>query len=485
LNDIDDIVIFGATGDLARRMLFPSLFSLERDSLLPEGLQIVGASRGGLDANAFITLVRVSLEERAGTIDEALWRRFSARLRYCKVNIDEPEDFASLELEVHRNGRKGSHLFFLSVSPDYYELICERLKGVRLNTPGSRIIVEKPIGHDLESCRSINSALAGAFEEGRIFRIDHYLGKETVQNILALRFANLFFESLWDRSHIEYIKITVFETVGVEGRWSYYDRYGALRDMIQNHVLQLLCLIALEPPAKLDPDAIRDEKVKVLRSLKPILGRDVLGKTVRGQYVAGTADAAPVLGYAQEAGGGTSDTETFVALEAQIENWRWAGVPFILQTGKRMGKRLTEIEVQFRSVPHSLFSAEENSDLIPNRLTITLQPEEHVSLGLMNKTPGLTSNRMNMSPLALNLSLTEAFHSYRRRIAYEQLLLDALAGNQTLFVRDDEVENAWKWVDGIVAGWKQFNMKPEPYKAGSQGPEGVHPLSRSFSLNRK
>ena len=484
MNDIDDIVIFGATGDLARRMLFPSLFSLERDGLLPEGLQIVGASRGDLDDNAFMALVRTSLEERAVPLDEGLWFRFSRRLRYCKVNINEPEDFASLDLKIRRTDRKGAHLFFLSVSPDYYELVCNRLKAAGLNSPGSRIIVEKPIGHDLKSCRSINSALTGAFDEGRIFRIDHYLGKETVQNILALRFANLLFESLWDRSHIEHIKITVFETVGVEGRWSYYDRYGALRDMVQNHVLQLLCLIALEPPAKLDPDAIRDEKVKVLRSLKPILGRDVLEKTVRGQYVAGAVDAVPVPGYAQEAGGTASDTETFVALEAQIENWRWAGVPFILQTGKRMGKRLTEIEVQFRSVPHSLFGDGEESDLAPNRLTITLQPEEHVSLGLVNKTPGLTSDGMKMSPLALNLSLTEAFHSYRRRIAYEQLLLDALAGNQTLFVRDDETEEAWKWIDGIIAGWKLFDMKPEPYDAGSHGPASVHASDQLFSQSQ-
>ena len=485
MSDIDDIVIFGATGDLARRMLFPSLFSLERDGLLPEGLQIVGASRGNLDDNAFIASVRASLEERSVPIDEGLWFRFSRRLRYCKVNINEPEDFASLDLKIRRKDRKGAHLFFLSVSPDYYELVCERLKGAGLNTPDSRIIVEKPIGHDLKSSRSINAALTGAFGESHIFRIDHYLGKETVQNILALRFANLLFESLWDRSHIEYIKITVFETVGVEARWSYYDRYGALRDMVQNHVLQLLCLIALEPPAKLDPDAIRDEKVKVLRSLKPIRDRDVLSKTVRGQYVAGTVDAVPLPGYAQEADGAVSDTETFVVLEAQIENWRWAGVPFILQTGKRMGKRLTEIEVQFRSVPHSLFGDGEESDLTPNRLTITLQPDEHVALGLVNKTPGLTSNRMKMSPLALNLSLTEAFHSYRRRIAYGQLLLDALAGNQTLFVRGDETEEAWKWIDGIVAGWKLCDMKPEPYHAGSDGPEGVHAFDELVSQHRR
>ncbi len=315
--------------------------------------------------------------------------------------------------------------------------------------------------------------------QSRIFRIDHYLGKETVQNLLALRFANILFEPLWNKTHIDNVQITVFETVGVEGRWGYYDQYGALRDMVQNHILQLLCLVALEPPAKLDPDAVRDEKVKVLRSLKPITGHAVEVKTVRGQYADGNVEGAAVPGYAREAGGRSSDTETFVALEAEIDNWRWAGVPFYLRTGKRMGKRLTEIVIQFRPVPHSVFAGDGHHDLIPNRLTITLQPEERISLALMNKTPGLTSQGMRMNPLSLNLSLDDAFRTHRRRIAYEQLLLDALNGNPTLFVRGDETEAAWKWIDGIIAGWKESRMKPEPYWAGSDGPE------RAFARHAK
>ncbi|MGN6517221.1 MAG: glucose-6-phosphate dehydrogenase [Rhizomicrobium sp.] len=466
-----NLVTFGATGDLARRMLLPSLYFLECDGLLPEKLAIVGAARSALDHAAFQKLVRRSLEERGEEIDEKSWKRFVRRLHYSPLDAGTPSGFEAMSVLLEEINPGGSHLFYLSLSPDHYARVCAGLTEAGLATPESRIIVEKPIGHDLESCRATNAALLSAFSEDRIFRIDHYLGKETVQNLLALRFANILFEPLWNRAHIDHVEITVFETVGVEGRWGYYDDYGALRDMIQNHVLQLLCLVAIEAPAKLDPDAVRDEKVKVLRSLKPIVGRDVLTKTARGQYADGAIENQNVPGYAREAGGKPSDTETFVALEAEIENWRWSGVPFLLRTGKRIGRRLTEIVVQFRAVPHSVFTGDGAGDLIPNRLTITLQPEEQVSLALMNKTPGLTEHGWRMNPLSLNLSLTDAFKTHRRRIAYEQLLLDALNGNPTLFVRGDETEAAWKWIDGIAAGWKQTRMKPEPYWAGSKGPE--------------
>lgn len=451
----------------------PALYFLDRDSLLPNEFIVVGAARTVLSVAEFQTLARRSLEERGDVIDENVWQRFAKRLYYSPVEIGSLADFEALRSLLDEINPAGKRLFFLSLSPDLYAPVCGSLQAADMAVPGSRIIVEKPVGHDLESCRSINTALRAAFSEECIFRIDHYLGKETVQNLLALRFANTLFEPLWNKAHIDHVQISVFETVGVEGRWSYYDDYGALRDMVQNHILQLLCLVALEAPAKLDPDAVRDEKVKVLRSLKPITGRDVLTKTVRGQYADGAIEDDAVPGYARETGGKQSETETFVALEAEIENWRWSGVPFLLRTGKRIGQRLTEIVVQFRSVPHSVFSGDGAGDLIANRLTITLQPEEQVSLALMNKTPGPTERGWRMNPLSLNLSLTDAFKTHRRRIAYEQLLLDALNGNATLFVRGDETEAAWKWIDGIAAGWKQTHMKPEPYWAGSEGPDRI------------
>ncbi|MBS0277897.1 MAG: glucose-6-phosphate dehydrogenase (NADP(+)), partial [Proteobacteria bacterium] len=292
-----NFVLFGATGDLSKRMLLPSLYYLDRDGLLPEKLTIVGAARSALSHEDFIALTRKVLEERREDIEEDVWKRFSARLHYSPVDAGAASGFEALGALLDEINPGAANVFYLSLSPDHYATVCNGLKAADLATPGSRIIVEKPIGHDLESCRAINAALLSAFSEDRIFRIDHYLGKETVQNLLALRFANILFEPLWNKAHIDHVEITVFETVGVEGRWGYYDQYGALRDMVQNHVLQLLCLVALEPPAKLDPDAVRDEKVKVLRSLKPITGRDVMARTVRGQYADGTVEGKDVPGY--------------------------------------------------------------------------------------------------------------------------------------------------------------------------------------------
>ena len=468
------LILLGATGDLSQRMLLPSLYYLERDGLLSAGLAIVGAARAKLDDDRFRALAKETIVERAGALDEAAWQAFSARLRYCKVDATEPSDFDTLARTL--GGHTRENVYYLALSPNHYGVICANLQNAGLATPESRIVIEKPIGHDLQSCRAINACVAMAFEETRIFRVDHYLGKETVQNLLALRFANTLFEPLWNKASIDHVQITVAETVGVEGRWGYYDEYGALRDMIQNHVLQLLCLVAMEPPSRLDPDSVRDEKVKVLRSLKPICGRHAATNAIRGQYSQGRIGAEVVPGYASETDGHESDTETFVALEVEILNWRWAGVPFYLRTGKRLGALHTEITIQFLPVPHSIFSGESKADLIANRLTITLQPEERISLLLMNKTPGLTTDESRMSPLSLNLSLTDAFRAQRRRIAYEKLLLDALAGNPTLFVRGDETEAAWAWGDGIIAGWKAAPCAPEPYAAGSHGPPGADAL---------
>jgi len=454
----DTLIIFGATGDLARRMLLPSLYFLERDGLLDERLRIIGAARAELDESRFRAMVRETLLGRGETLDDAAWRSFEERLGYCKIDAGVRGDFETLARVTGE-----SNVYYLSLSPQHYSAACANLRAAGLATPQSRIVVEKPIGHDLASSRAINACLARGFDESRIFRVDHYLGKETVQNLLALRFANVLFEPLWNRSCIDHVQITVAESIGIEGRWSYYDAYGALRDMVQNHVLQLLCLVAMEPPARLDPDAVRDEKAKVLRSLKPIGPADAASMTARGQYA----------GYIAEAGGAQSNTETFVAIEAEVQNWRWEGVPFYLRTGKRLGDRHTQIVIQFKCVPHSAFG---DGDLIPNRLTITLQPEERISLQLMNKTPGLTAEGMRLSPLSLDLSLTEAFRAQRRRIAYERLILDALAGNPTLFVRADEVEAAWHWIDGIAAAWAETGLTPEPYEPGSRGPTGADSL---------
>ncbi|HLY04191.1 MAG TPA: glucose-6-phosphate dehydrogenase [Rhizomicrobium sp.] len=471
----DTLVIFGVTGDLARRMLLPSLYFLERDGLLDPKLRIVGAARSPLDDDQLRAIAHEALVERKEGVDASVWERLSSRLSYCRIDAENAPDYMALGTKIGR-----ANVYYLSVSPQHYSRICCNLESAGLATPQSRIVVEKPVGHDLGTARAINECLVHAFGESRVFRIDHYLGKETVQNLLALRFANVLFEPLWNRICIDHVQITVAESVGVEGRWAYYDAYGALRDMVQNHVLQLLCLVAMEPPSKLDPDAVRDEKTKVLRSLRPIGRRDAGAKTVRGQYGEGEIDGAAVPGYAAEKGGSNSGTETFVALEAEVENWRWAGVPFYLRTGKRLGARHTEIVIQFLGVPHSAFGG---GDLIPNRLTITLQPEERISLVLMNKTPGLTTEGMRLSPLSLDLSLTDAFRSQRRRIAYERLLLDALAGNATLFVRGDEVEAAWTWIDGIERAWREAETPVEYYPAGSLGPPAADALiaSRGYS----
>jgi glucose-6-phosphate 1-dehydrogenase len=470
----DTLVIFGATGDLARRMLLPSLYYLERDGLLDPKLRVIGSARSALDDEKFRAIAYETIAGRKEEVDQSAWRRLAERLAYCKVDAEKPSDYATLGRMTGE-----ANVYYLSVSPQHYGAICTNIEAAGLATPQSRIVVEKPVGHDLESCRAINACLAHAFGESRVFRIDHYLGKETVQNLLALRFANVLFEPLWNRASIDHVQITVAESGGVEGRWAYYDAYGALRDMIQNHVLQLLCLVAMEPPSELRPDAVRDEKTKVLRSLRPIMRRDAGAKTVRGQYGDGVIDGSPVAGYAN-LGGSESGTETFVGVEAEIENWRWAGVPFYLRTGKRLGSRHTKIVIQFLGVPHSAFG---NGDLIPNRLTITLQPEERISLLLMNKTPGLTAEGMRLSPLSLDLSLTDAFRSQRRRIAYERLLLDVMAGNPTLFVRDDEVEAAWAWIDGIEQAWREAGTPVELYPAGSRGPVAADALiaSRGYS----
>lgn len=466
------IVVFGATGDLATKMIYPSLYFLDVEGHLPPDMLIVGVARSKLSDGDFANQIHQSLTEHVkGSFDEAKWAPFARRLRYLDGDVTQPAPYAKLS-ELLQGFQ--ILLYYLSTSPDFFAVISCHLKDAGLVHDESRIAIEKPIGHDLASSREIQAALAESFPEERIYRVDHYLGKDTVQNLIALRFANTLFEPLWDKNTIEHVQITVAETVGVERRWSYYDSYGALRDIVQNHLLQLLCLIAMEPPSDLEADSVRDEKVKVLRSLRPIGAHEVERETVRGQYRKGFTEAGAVPGYCEETGGGASNTETFVALRAHVDNWRWAGVPFFLRTGKRLPARSTLIVVQFKPVPHSIFHHTQNQ---PNRLLIRLQPQEEIALQIMNKTPELQAVRLK--PVTLDLNLIDAFSTTRRRIAYERLLFDALKGSTFLFVRRDEVEAAWKWIDRIEDGWKENDMKPLPYSAGTWGP------SSSFALTER
>ncbi|WOI53054.1 glucose-6-phosphate dehydrogenase [Parvularcula sp. LCG005] len=469
-------VLFGATGDLARRMLFPSLYFLHMEGFLEEGQKIIGSSRSEYPDEEFREKMRPWIKERTGEYyDEATFNTFAERVSYVAVDASEPAHFARLRDAL--NDGQDEAVFYLSTSPSIFSAVCDALNEHGLSKAPNRIVVEKPIGHDLQSCIEINDTLASAFSEDRTYRIDHYLGKETVQNLIALRFANRIFEPLWSASSIDNVQITISETVGAEGRGGYYDAYGAIRDMVQNHMIQLLCLMAMEPPASLSADAIRNEKVKVLRSLAPITPANVQDKTVRGQYIEGhDSDGKSCLNYLDDVEATHSDTETYVAINAEIKNWRWAGVPFYLQTGKRMSERKTEIVVSFRPLPHSIF----DSPASPNELVITLQPKEEIKLQIMNKRPGLIEGSMPLQELSLNLSLSDhlsAIGENRRRIAYEQLILDALRRNASLFVQRDEQEAAWRFIDGIVDSWDKRNMTPMPYKSGRDGPPGKHSLT--------
>ena len=464
-----NIVLFGGNGDLAMRKLLPALFRLhEFGHIAAEGF-IIGASRTELSHNGYLDIVRenLSIHLDEGELDVDAWERFSARLRYACVDANEAESFSNLS-EIIDSSPINNSMYYFSTSPSLFGSICSNLNAAALINNNSRVVLEKPIGEDLESSKVINDEVARYFQEQQIYRIDHYLGKETVQNLLSVRFANALFEPLWNSNGIDHVQITVSETVGVEGRWSYYNRAGALRDMVQNHLLQLLCLVAMEPPSSLDADAVRDEKLKVLKSLRPINAEDVTQKTVRGQYRPGAVDGVPVPGYLEGANEQHSSTETFVALRTEIDNWRWAGVPFFMRTGKRMPVRYSEIVIQFKEVPHSIFKAEGGA-IGPNKLIIRLQPEESIQLVMMNKVPGLDES-MKLRAVPLNLTLSEAFDNPRTPAAYERLLLDVLRNNQTLFMRRDEIEEAWVWIDRIQKGWKKSFDAPKKYTAGSWGP---------------
>jgi glucose-6-phosphate 1-dehydrogenase len=478
---ISTLLVFGATGDLARRMLLPSLYGLDADGLLPDNLRIIGTARTPLDDDGYRDRADAALREHLpeGFYQEGIAQRFLARLHYVSVDIHDPAAFERLA-EAIGDPCHGLAIF-LSTAPSLFKATIDGLAAAGLACPTVRMALEKPLGTDLESSREINDAVASAFPEDRTFRIDHYLGKETVQNLLALRFANSMFEPLWNNAHIDHVQITVAETIGLEGRGDYYDQAGALRDMVQNHMLQLLALVAMEPPADFNATAVRDEKVKVLRALRPITAADVEANTVIGQYTRGAIEAEPVPGYAEEIGH-DSKTETFVALKVHVDNWRWKGVPFYLRTGKRMPERDTEIFIQFRDVPYSIF-ASRGATTKPNKLVIGLQPEETISLFLMSKTPGLDRQGMRLREIPLDIGLVNAFSEYRRRIAYERLLLDLIEGDPTLFIRRDEVEAQWAWIDRIRAAWAERGMTPRPYPAGTWGPTAAIALAERDGIS--
>lgn len=469
-NSLCDITIFGGHGDLAFRKLMPALYHLSDGGYLDHQSRIITATRVEMSLDEHIDLVKKKLQEflPADAFDEAKFERFKAQLHVVIIDFADEQSYKGLSdlLSVYPDRDRVN---YLSTAPDFFGPICKALSQWELVSKKSRVVLEKPIGRDLKSSRVINVEVLKYFEECQIYRIDHYLGKDTVQNIMALRFSNRIFMPLWNSDNIDHVQITVAESVGVEGRWGYYDEYGAMRDMIQNHLMQLLCLIAMEPPCSLEADSVRDEKVKVLRSLRLMSPADIEQKTVRAQYARGSSDGQPAPGYLEGEGVSESTTETFAALRVDIDNWRWNEVPFYLRSGKRMQRRNSEIVIQFKSIPYSIF-ANSGSCISQNKLVITLQPNESIELKLMNKIPGLSENmRLQQVDLELNAPL----NMEHKPDAYERLLLDVIRANPTLFMRLDEVEAAWKWADVILEGWAQNAVPMKSYTAGTDGPSAA------------
>ncbi|MBZ4021861.1 glucose-6-phosphate dehydrogenase [Rhodobacter sp. TJ_12] len=462
-----DLVIFGATGDLAQRKILPGLYRRFHAGQMPQGARIIGAARSAMDGAAFREQVRAAIGQfvDATKRDDGDIDTFLECIDYVPVDATGEGGWSELKAKV-QPGRV--HAFYFSVAPSLFGALAERLHDHGIADSEARIVVEKPFGRDLASAKALNATLAEHFEESQIYRIDHYLGKETVQNLMAVRFANILFEPLWNAQYIDHVQITVSETVGVGGRGAYYDKSGAMRDMVQNHLMQLLCLIAMEPPYHFDPDAVRDEKVKVIRALQPVPASDI----VRGQYAGVKANdtRAAQPGYLQDAENPDSRTESYIALKVQIANWRWQGTPFYLRTGKKLRGRASEIAITFKAPPHSIFDEDEAS-WRENVLVIRLQPDEGMNLKVMIKEPGPGGMRLVQVPL--DMSFAEALGEEGADIpdAYERLIMDVIRGNQTLFMRGDEVEAAWAWTDPIIAGWEARGDKPRPYDAGSSGPE--------------
>ena len=468
--ELFDLVVFGATGDLSQRKLLPALFHRDLAGQIPPGSRIIGCSRRAMSDDEFRSFGRKAIEDHVPDADRPpeMMARFLERLHYVTADAAQDAGWADLSHLLKPEAER-IRVFYLAVGPDLFGPICDRLGAYHMVTPRTRVVIEKPLGKSGASAHALNESIGKVFKEPQIYRIDHYLGKETVQNLMALRFANALFEPVWNSGHVDHVQITVAETLGVEGRAGYYDTAGALRDMVQNHMLQLLCLVAMEPPTSTQADALRDEKLKVLKSLKPITADDVPNATVRGQYRAGAANGGAVKGYLEELGSSTSKTETFVALKAEINNWRWAGVPFYLRTGKRLPSRVSEIVVTFKPIPHSVFDGQAGP-IAPNRLVIRLQPDEGVKLWLMIKDPG--PGGMRLSNVPLDMSFADAFN-VRNPDAYERLIMDVVRGNQALFMRRDEVEAAWAWIDPVLDAWAASSETPKPYTAGTWGPSSA------------
>ena len=455
-----DLVVFGGTGDLARRKILPGLFRRFVGGQIPEDARIIGAARAEMDDAAFRAFAATAIAEfvDAAKRQGDLVERFLAHLAYVQIDATGDRGWDRLKAVVRADVVQA---YYFSVAPTLFGELAERLHRFGIARPDARIVVEKPFGRDRATAHELNETLASHFTEHQIYRIDHYLGKETVQNLMAVRFANILFEPLWNARHVDHVQITVAETVGVGGRGAYYDKSGAMRDMVQNHMMQLLCLIAMEAPYKFDPDAVRDEKLKVIHALQPVHPDEI----VRGQYRATKTEPA----YVQDAENPASITESYIALKVNVANWRWKGTPFYLRTGKKLRARASEIAVVFKEVPHSIFGDAEGWH--ENVLSIRLQPNEGMTLSVMIKEPG--PGGMRLTEVPLDMSFAEALGAEGADIpdAYERLIMDVIRGNQTLFMRGDEVEAAWAWVDPIIAGWEARGDRPKPYDPGSSGPE--------------
>ena len=469
-----DLVIFGARGDLARRKLLPALFQLHKAGLLADSVRIAAVAREALDTAGFIADTLKLL--KGGTVDndfdEKAWQGFSRRLTYIRIDFAQKKEFLVLKDWIVE---KRTLIYYLATPPSLFGSISRHLHDANCVDATSRIVLEKPIGHDLKSSGQVNGAVGEYFSERNIYRIDHYLGKETVQNLLALRFANRMINSQWDNSCIDHVQITAAETVGIEGRWSYYDKVGQLRDMVQNHLLQLLCMVAMEPPSSLQADEIRAEKVKLLRALRPICDDNVADHAVRGQYSAGWVEGSPVVGYMEEEGSesDSSDNETYVALKVHVDNWRWAGVPFYLRTGKRMREKVTQVVIVYKDNPHSLFPETEGE--ANNKLVIRLQPNEGIQLEMVSKKQSL-KERLSTEKRTLNLDFFDSSGESRIADAYERLFLEVIKGDQWLFVSRDEIEASWRWCDELLATWKDKKIGTKSYSAGSWGPSKAEML---------
>jgi len=470
IKSLCDITIFGGHGDLAFRKLMPALYHLSNDGYLDEESRIITATRDPMTDEENADMVKSKLQEflRDKAFDEEKFERFKKQLHVVIIDFFDDKSYSGLK-DLLTMYPERDRVNYLSTAPDFFGSICKSLSQWELISPQSRVVLEKPIGRDLDSSRVINVEVLKYFDESQIYRIDHYLGKDTVQNIMALRFSNRIFMPLWDANNIDHVQITVAESVGVEGRGGYYDDYGAMRDMVQNHLMQLLCLVAMEPPCSLEADSVRDEKVKVLRSLRLMTPADIEQKTVRAQYTHGASNGELVPGYLEGEEIEESTTETFAALRVDIDNWRWNGVPFYLRSGKRMRQRNSEIVIHFKMIPHSIF-ANKGKCVSQNKLVISLQPKESINLQLMNKIPGLSEQmRLQQVELELNTPL----NMEHKPGAYERLLLDVIRANPTLFMRLDEVETAWKWADVILEGWAEDIVPMKSYSAGTDGPSAA------------